>query len=113
MIQSLIWDDEGNHTLIFDQEGIDYMMTGLMQLSEMREGARLGTPTVWSKSPPWWRFWDRSRDPKVGEFFLKRVDEPLFEPMKMEDVKDGPSWGVLIALFAVGFLAAVVLLTVP
>lgn len=39
-------------------------------------------------------------------------DEPLFPLPKMEPVDSGPSWALLVLLFAGAFLAAVVLVLV-
>jgi hypothetical protein len=79
VILNLKYDENDDPTLYFDQEGIDYMIDGLMRLSEGPVGTRVGTPTVWEKSAPWWRFWNRKKDPRVGEFFLKRVDAWMVE----------------------------------
>lgn len=73
MILDLKFADNGDPTLAVDEEGIDYLISGLQHLIEGDLGTRIGTPTVWSKSAPWWRFWNRSKEPKVGEFFIKRV----------------------------------------
>lgn len=73
MIQKITEDDEGNTVLELDEEGIDYLMNGLMALSEAPIGMIMTTPAVWTNSSPWWRFWNRKGEPVVGEFQLKRV----------------------------------------
>lgn len=74
MIQRIVEDDDGNMAMEFDDEGIDYLIQGLMALAEDgRPSALMTTPSVWETPAPWWRFWDRSGDPVVGEFRLRRV----------------------------------------
>lgn len=74
MIHTLKEDDDGNSALEFDHEGIDYMIRGLNDLSDSPVGTELSTPAVWTVPAPWWRFWDRSGTPVVGEFRLRRVE---------------------------------------
>lgn len=74
MIQKFTEDDEGNTVIEFDEEGIDFLISGLMQLSEDGPGGLRTAPSLWTRKAPWWRFWNRSGDPVVGEIKLKRVD---------------------------------------
>lgn len=73
MIQKFTEDDDGNTAIEFDEEGIDFMLAGLMDLAESEVGTVLTTPAVWTNSAPWWRFWNRSGDPVVGQIRLRRV----------------------------------------
>lgn len=74
MIQTIVEDEDGNYALEFDDDGIEYLIDGLTDLFNHKEiGQEFVTPSVWEKPAPWWRFWDRSGDPVVGEFRLRRV----------------------------------------
>lgn len=73
MIQKLTEDDDGNSVIELDLEGIEYLVDGLMDLSDQDIGGILTTPAVWTKSAPWWRFWNRKGEPVIGEFRLIRV----------------------------------------
>ena len=81
MIQRITEDDDGNTALEFDEAGIAYMIQGLIQLRDEHEvGGGVSTPAVWTNDPPWWRFWNRSRDPVVGEIRLRLVEEGPLSP---------------------------------
>lgn len=73
MIQTIKEDDDGNTALEFDLEGIDYFMSGLEDLRESPIDTVLSTSAVWTISAPWWRLWNRRRDPVVGVIRLRRV----------------------------------------
>lgn len=73
MIQKIVKDDDGSTVIELDEEGIDYLMDGLVALSEAPAGLVMATPAAWTTPAPWWRFWDRTGDPVVGEFRLRRV----------------------------------------
>jgi hypothetical protein len=73
MIQKIGEDNDGNTSIELDAEGIDYLIDGLMQLAEAEVGGLMATPAVWTVPAPWWRFWNRTGDPVVGEFRLRRV----------------------------------------
>jgi hypothetical protein len=73
MIQKFTEDDDGSTAIEFDEEGIDYMVDGLMELSESPVGTVLSTPAVWTISAPWWKFWNRSPTPVVGVIRLRKV----------------------------------------
>lgn len=73
MIQRFIEDDDGNTAIELDEEGIDYLISGLMDLADAHIGEELTTPAVWGVSAPWWKFWNREEEPVVGEFKLRRV----------------------------------------
>lgn len=73
MIQTIKEDDDGNTAIELDEEGIDYLVAGLIELAEGEVGRVLTTPAVWTVSAPWWRFWNRKGEPVVGEFRLRRV----------------------------------------
>lgn len=73
MIQTILEDDDGNTALEFDLEGIDYFIDGLEVLRQGPVNTVLTTPAVWSVPAPWWRFWNRSPEPVVGEIRLRRV----------------------------------------
>lgn len=84
MILALVYDDDDNAMLEFDEEGIDWLVIGLEQLRQANPGDYFTTPTVWTKDPPWWRFWNRKRDPVIGEFGLRRADPPMFPEPRMD-----------------------------
>jgi hypothetical protein len=73
MIQRIVEDDDGNTALEFDEEGLEYLIDGLMALLDKDAGTVLTTPAVWTNDPPWWRFWNRKKEPVVGEVRLRRV----------------------------------------
>lgn len=73
MIQKFTEDDDGSTVIEFDEDGIDNMVDGLMELAENPIGTVLSTPAVWTVPAPWWRFWNRQGEPVVGEFRLRRV----------------------------------------
>lgn len=73
MIQTIKEDDDGNTAIEFDEEGIDYLITGLEQLRAEDIGGVMTTPAVWTRKAPWWRFWNRKGEPIVGEIRLRRV----------------------------------------
>lgn len=73
MIQKIKEDDDGNTAIEFDEEGIDYLIQGLLALRDDGPGGLMTTPAVWIQPAPWWRFWNRSGDPVVGEFRLRHV----------------------------------------
>lgn len=73
MLQRITEDDDGNTALEFDEEGIEYLIQGLQSLAEDGPGGLRTTPSMWKIPAPWWRFWDRSGDPVVGEFRLRYV----------------------------------------
>lgn len=73
MIQKIKEDDDGNTAIEFDEEGIDYLIQGLLALRDDGPGGLMTTPAVWTQPAPWWRFWNRSGDPVVGEFRLRHV----------------------------------------
>lgn len=73
MIQKIVEDPDGSTAIELDEEGITYMMNGLIQLYDGEVGEFLTTPAVWTIPSPWWRFWDRAGEPVVGEFRLRRV----------------------------------------
>lgn len=73
MIQKITEDDDGNTAIELDEEGIDYLIAGLMELAESEVGGLLSTPAIWTIPAPWWRFWNRKGKPVVGEFRLRRV----------------------------------------
>lgn len=75
MIQTFKEDDDGNTVIELDQEGAEYLITGLVELLEDGPGGLRTTPAVWTKPAPWWRFWNRSGDPVVGEIRLRHVGE--------------------------------------
>lgn len=75
MIQTFKEDDDGNTAIELDEEGIDYLITGLIALRDDGPGGLRTTPAVWSTSAPWWRFWNRSKTPVVGEIRLRHVGE--------------------------------------
>lgn len=74
MIQTFKEDDDGNTAIELDEEGAEYLIQGLVQLLDDGPGGLRTTPAVWSVKAPWWRFWNRSSDPVVGEIRLRRVD---------------------------------------
>lgn len=73
MIQKFTEDDDGSTVIEFDDEGIDHLVEGLMELSESPVNTVMTTPAVWSIPAPWWKFWNRSPTPVVGEFRLRKV----------------------------------------
>lgn len=73
MIHKIVEDDDGNIAIELDEEGIDYFVDGLLALAECSVGSLMVTPSVWTTPAPWWRFWDRSEDPVIGEFRLRKV----------------------------------------
>jgi hypothetical protein len=73
MIQKIGEDDDGCTSIELDEEGIDFLIDGLIQLAEAEVGGVMVTPAAWTNPAPWWRFWDRTGDPVVGEFRLRRV----------------------------------------
>lgn len=73
MFHKITQDDDGSTAIELDQEGIDYLVEGLMGLYEAEVGGVLSAPLLWTDPAPWWRFWNRTRDPVVGEFRLRRV----------------------------------------
>lgn len=74
VIQRITEDDDGNPAIEFDDEGIDYLMLGLNDLLTSDVGTVFVTPAVWTEDAPWWRFWNRSGTPVVGEFRLRKVE---------------------------------------
>lgn len=74
MIQKITEDENGNTVLEFDDEGIEYLVEGLLTLRDEPIGGLLSTPAIWTRDVPWWRFWNREGEPVVGEFFLKKVE---------------------------------------
>jgi hypothetical protein len=43
---------------------------------------------------------------------MTRDDESMFEPMQMEELDYGPSWGVILAIIAIGFIAVNIIIVV-
>lgn len=37
-------------------------------------------------------------------------EKPIFQPMSMEKIDHGPSWGVIVLLLIIGFVATIVIL---
>lgn len=74
MIQTFKEDDDGNTAIELDEEGAEYLISGLIALLDDGPGGLRTTPAVWSVKAPWWRIWNRSREPVVGEIRLRRVD---------------------------------------
>jgi hypothetical protein len=73
VIQRLIYDDDGGVAIELDEEGIDYLMDGLIDCRRAEPGEVFSTPSFWKEQPPWWKFWDRKEVMMTGEFRLRRV----------------------------------------
>lgn len=74
MIQRFIQDEDGSMALEVDEEGIKYFVQRLIVLYSGEVGDFLTVSAVWTAPAPWWRVWDRSRDPLSGQFRLRKVD---------------------------------------
>jgi hypothetical protein len=75
MIQRITEDDDGNTVIEMDEEGIVFLTEGLMNLLDDGPGGLRSTPAVWTNSAPWWKFWNRSGEPVVGEFRLRYIEQ--------------------------------------
>lgn len=64
MIQRFTEDDDGNTSIEFDLEGIDYLIDGLQELRASPVDTVLATPALWTND---------DGDPVVGEIRLRRV----------------------------------------
>ncbi len=73
MIQRIVYDEDDNMAIEFDDEGLEYLIDGLQELLLDEVGTAFSTPSVWTDDPPWWRFWNRKGTPVVGEFRLRKV----------------------------------------
>jgi hypothetical protein len=74
MIQRFTEDDDGSPAIEMDAEGIDFLISGLMDLAEDGLGGLRTADAIWANPAPWWRFWDRSEDPVVGQIRLRYVE---------------------------------------
>lgn len=75
MIQNICYDNNDDVIIEVDDEGAEYLIDGLSELCINGPGAERSTPAVWGKPAPWWRFWDRSETPMIGQFILRHVGE--------------------------------------
>jgi hypothetical protein len=75
MKQVITEEEDGNTAIHLDEEGIKYLIEGLVDLLEDGPGGLRTTPAVWTETSPWWKFWDRKETPVVGEFKLRYVTD--------------------------------------
>lgn len=66
-------DEDGNTVFKLDSEGIEWLKEGLENLSWSQPGTKLSTPSMWTETAPWWRFWNRKPKPVIGELRLIKV----------------------------------------
>ncbi len=64
MIQRIVYDDDGNTILEFDEEGIEYLIDALHELLIDEVGTVLSTPTIGTND---------TGELVVGEFRLSKV----------------------------------------
>jgi hypothetical protein len=71
MIQRFTEDDDGNTVIEMDEDGIKFLIEGLVDLLDDGPGGLRSTPAVWTVTSPWWKFWDRGETPVVGAVLLR------------------------------------------